>query len=289
MHGPIRLIMPASLFQTPRMKATPTKWPALDWYNVRFLLRFCFSEVIASGSIAFTVFHYDATIPNSLPIVAVVAAAFAWAIWVCGPISGPQITPIIPVSLVIIRHITVIHGVIAIVGEFLGVLLAYWIAWGLASSDHPNVNNSMFGITTVKHITEFQGFWFEFLIAVWVIWAVLATLDEFRAKPFSHGHMSLFFAFFALTMVWVASLMEPYTGCSINPFRSLVPAFFNNYYTHVWIYFAGPFGGSIVGTLIYELILTDGASCGRIKAWFTDPNFDRHLDYTRIKHNESNG
>ncbi|KAF7262046.1 hypothetical protein EG68_00636 [Paragonimus skrjabini miyazakii] len=161
------------------------KWPKCDWYHLRYLLRIIFSETVTNTTIIFTLIHYNAELPASLPTAVPAIAVFAWTIWVCGPVSGPQITPIVPAALVFMRHITIIHAVVVMVGQFLGSLFGYLLAWALRPDNHPGVNGTNFGLTLVKHVTVGQAFGLEFLAAFWIIMAVLATLDEFRPSPWT--------------------------------------------------------------------------------------------------------
>ncbi|KAF7259184.1 hypothetical protein EG68_03811 [Paragonimus skrjabini miyazakii] len=269
-----------------RPKASMAVWPKCDWYNLRFILRVMFSEIMANTAIIFTLVHYNASFPHSLPIAVPAAGVFGWAVWVCGPVSGPQVTPIVPLALVIMRHITIIHALVVMIGQFLGSLFGYLLAWALRPDNHPSTHGTNYGLTVIHHVTVGQAFGLEFLAAFWVILAVLATLDEFRPSAWSQGHITSFYAFFALTILWLAALVGHYTGASIHPFRSLVPAIFGNNYKDVWIYFTAPFLGSIVAVLVYEMIMSEGASAARIKAWFTDRNFDRHLDYKKLEHED---
>lgn len=48
-----------------------------------------------------------------------------------------------------------------------------------------------------------------------------------------------------------------YTGCSINPARSLAPALVENYWVNHWVYWVGPISGSVVFAFIYRMIFRD--------------------------------
>ncbi|KAF8571572.1 hypothetical protein P879_04361 [Paragonimus westermani] len=280
--------MPPKSLHPKVFHASMADWPVCNWYNIRYMLRLIFSEMMANTAIIFTLVHYNAEYPTSLPLSVPAAAVFGWAMWVCGPISGPQITPIIPLALVFMRHITVIYGVVVMVGQFLGALLGYSLALAMRPDNHPNSHGKDYGLSLRKHVSVGQAFGLEFMAAFWVTMAVSATLDEFRPPVWSQGHITSFYAFFAVTILWLAAVIGHYTGCSIHPFRSLIPAMFNNNYQDVWIYFTAPILGMIVAVLAYEMIMSEGASTARIKAWFTDPNFDRHIDYKQLEEEEDN-
>ncbi|KAA3679230.1 aquaporin-1 [Paragonimus westermani] len=282
-----------------------SSWPSRDWYHARFLLRVCLSEMFAVSALIFTHMHYDATVPYNLPEAIPCSIVFGWAIWIFGPISGPQLSPIVTVSLLVTRRITIFHLLASMIGQFLGVLFGFLLALGLAANTHPFLNTPKFGMSTVNHVTAAQAFGLEFLASTWLIWVILATLDEFRAVPWSQGHVSIFYSVFLLTRLWLEAMLHlrttwtdnsywmsgvrrifysdkqkgSYTGCSLNPFRSLVPAVFHRKYDNLWVYIVGPFAAAILAPLIYETVFSDGASTWRFRAWFTLVDFDRYLDY----------
>ncbi|KAF8572288.1 hypothetical protein P879_00685 [Paragonimus westermani] len=277
----------------PSPKASISSRSSRDWYYMRFLLRVCFSEMFAVTMLTFSHIHYDVTGLYNLPTAMPCSIVFGWAVWVFGPISGPQLSPIVTIALLITRHITILSAVASVVGQILGVLFGFLLARGLAANTHPLLHTSTFGMTTVNHVTAVQAFGLEFLAGIILIWVILATFDEFRPVEWAQGHVSIFFGVFFLTLLWLGAMLGSYTGCSLNPFRSLIPAIFNGNYENLWtvqlvylqVYFVGPLAASVVAPLIYETVLSDGASTRRLRAWFTRADFDRRFDY---KHGEEN-
>jgi len=47
---------------------------------------------------------------------------------------------------------------------------------------------------------------------------------------------------------------RPVTGASMNPVRSLGPAFVHSEYTGIWIYILAPILGAVVGAWVYNII-----------------------------------
>ena len=68
---------------------------------------------------------------------------------------------------------------------------------------------------------------------------------------------------FGLTITALATAAGPYTGCSMNPVRSLAPALWNNQWSNHWIYWLGPVGGSIIAALLYKNIFQEKEYCCR--------------------------
>lgn len=59
---------------------------------------------------------------------------------------------------------------------------------------------------------------------------------------------------FGLAVTALAISVGPYTGCSMNPVRSLAPAIWNMNFDHMWIYWFGPIGGSLLASLGYMAV-----------------------------------
>lgn len=61
---------------------------------------------------------------------------------------------------------------------------------------------------------------------------------------------------FGLAVTALATSVGPYTGCSMNPVRSLAPALWNGSWENHWIYWFGPIGGALLASLAYKSIFS---------------------------------
>ena len=61
---------------------------------------------------------------------------------------------------------------------------------------------------------------------------------------------------FGLGVTVLATSMGHYTGCSMNPARSLGPAFWGGYWSQHWIYWFGPIGGALLASLAYTAVFS---------------------------------
>ena len=59
---------------------------------------------------------------------------------------------------------------------------------------------------------------------------------------------------FGLAVTALATSVGPYTGCSMNPVRSLAPAIWGGYIENQWVYWLGPIGGSLLASLAYKSV-----------------------------------
>ncbi len=53
-------------------------------------------------------------------------------------------------------------------------------------------------------------------------------------------------------MNW-AQVAIPYTGCGLNPARSLGPAVVANFWDHHWVYWAGPMSGALLAAFLNKV------------------------------------
>ncbi|VDP93722.1 unnamed protein product, partial [Echinostoma caproni] len=242
----------------PGYQATTATLPRVDWYHAKFMFRIFAAEALGVGIIIFILAVHSAggELKSDLngPITA--AAAFAVAVWTVGPVSGPQITPILSLALLLTRRINFVYFILGIMGQtfgaFMALLLGSRLVPGLSEK-----NNLLLQIPG-PNVTDLQAFGLECVCSFILIVCVLSTLDEFRKSHWSQGHVTSF---------------------SIIVFILILPL------AAVLIYVTAPICGSVIAVLLWEMVISDGASVERIKHWWTDPNFDRHKDYNRLSCN----
>lgn len=259
--------------------------PRCNLSHMGHLARVFLAEMLGLGLILFVIVIYQPGERPLVPVPLVVGAVFAWVICVIGPISGAQVNPAVSLALILTRRLSIVHGLVSvaaqIVGATGGVLLGR--VAGPANVTHvPNVG------MTIRNpaISLGQAVGLEVFATMVLVGIVLSVSDEFRAKPWARGHLSTFPLMFGVTLFLLATVVGPYTGGSMNPALSLGGAIVNRNFKEIWIYIVGPLAGSVLVTLLYELLLSDGASIPRLKACLTDSHFDRSKNYKQGKQDD---
>ena len=107
---------------------------------------------------------------------------------------------------------------------------------------------SSFCVTEIHHqISVIQGFAIE-IIATGIL--MFTSCGVWDARNSKYGDSVAIK--FGLTVTVICLGASPFTGCSMNPARSLAPALWNNYWSNHWVFWFGPFGGSLIGAILYR-------------------------------------
>ncbi|GFQ87483.1 neurogenic protein big brain [Trichonephila clavata] len=105
------------------------------------------------------------------------------------------------------------------------------------------------GCTLVSDsLSSWQGMGLELVLTFVVTFTMCSTADPNR-KSLGSDSLAVGLAYLVCTLIAL-----PATGASMNPARSLGPAFVSNTWTNHWIYWAGPVVGGLLAALIYEYI-----------------------------------
>ncbi|TGZ65362.1 hypothetical protein CRM22_005907 [Opisthorchis felineus] len=221
-----------------------------------------------------------------VPVAFVVGLTLAWIAWVFGPVSGAHVNPVVSLMMLVVRKVWFLDALIYIVAQLLGSMAGSWI--GTLAVPAVNAGNTL-GMTTISaNITAGQAIGLEIVATALLLLVILSAFDELRPKPWNLGNVTMFPFIFGATLALLVSLLGDLTGASMNPARSFGPAVVNNNFTDLWVYIVGPFIGALLATILYEFLLTEGACFNRVKAWFTEADYDRARDYRVPERNALN-
>ncbi|KAH8895453.1 aquaporin-like protein [Thozetella sp. PMI_491] len=174
-------------------------------------------------------------------IAACFGGALAVNVWIFYRVSGGMFNPAVTLGLVLAKAV---HPVVG------AAVFASQIAAGIAAAAMTKallpgpllVANTLGGGATIV-----QGLFLEmFLTAQLVLTVYFLAVEKHRATflaPIGVG-MSVFAAHMVATN---------WTGTSINPARSFGPAVLTNFVHYHWIYWVGPFMGSILAFAVYTI------------------------------------
>jgi aquaporin related protein len=181
-------------------------------------------------------------LPFSLMYIAAsFGTALAVNVWIFYRVSGGMFNPAVSLGLVLVGAVPPLHALAIIPTQ----LVAAMAAAGITDALLPGpllVTNSLSNGTSVA-----QGVFIEmFLTAQLVLTVYFLAVEKHRSThlaPIGIG-ISVFIAHICATN---------WTGTSINPARSLGPSVVAGFHGYDWIYYVGPFMGSLLAFGCYKI------------------------------------
>ncbi|KAG9353151.1 hypothetical protein JZ751_017727, partial [Albula glossodonta] len=163
-----------------------------------------------------------------------------------GHVSGAHINPAVTVALVFSRKFNLDKAFFYIVSQCLGAAAGSAIVYVAV----PKTENKTFGVTLLSSdISLIQGIMVELLITFQLVFTVFTTCDPKNSDLKGSAALAIGFS------VTIGHLFAvPYTGASMNPARSLGPAFINWNWEHHWVYWLGPIAGGVLAAIMYKYL-----------------------------------
>ncbi len=97
-----------------------------------------------------------------------------------------------------------------------------------------------------------QSFVFELVLSFFLMFVIMGVATDSRAVGPMAGSA------IGGTVALEAIFGGPISGASMNPARSLGPALVSGELTHLWLYFAGPLLGAVLGAWAYQAVRCGG-------------------------------
>uniref|UniRef100_A0A7N0UYY2 Uncharacterized protein n=1 Tax=Kalanchoe fedtschenkoi TaxID=63787 RepID=A0A7N0UYY2_KALFE len=223
----------------------------LKAYLVEFISTFMFVFAGVGSAIAYGKLTSDAaTDPAGLVAVAVCHAfALFVAVAVGANVSGGHVNPAVTLGLALGGQITLITAFMYAHFQVGGAILACYalkfVTGGLAIPVH----------ALGAGVGPLQGLVLEIIITFVLVYTVCATAAD--PKKGSMGTI----APIAIGFIVGANILAagPFSGGSMNPARSVGPAFVTGDFQNLWVYMAGPLIGGALAGLFYGNVLMPSA------------------------------
>lgn len=168
-------------------------------------------------------------------------------IQIFGHISGAYMNPAVTLAAVIWGSISVPVGIIYMIVECAGALVGYRILLTLSPVDMVTENVCV----TAVHVglNGVQAFGIEVALTAALTFINCGVWDPVNASKQDSAPIK-----FGLTIAGLSLLGGPLTGASMNPARSFAPAAWTGYWSYQWVYWVGPFIGSLMAVVFYKLV-----------------------------------
>ncbi|KAL5053728.1 hypothetical protein RYX36_034410 [Vicia faba] len=179
----------------------------------------------------------------TLPGIAIVwGLTLLVLIYSLGHISGAHFNPAVTIAFATTRRFPLIQVPAYILAQLLGGTLASGTLKLIFSGTHDQFSG------TLATGSNFQAFALEFIVTFHLMFTISAVATDNRAIGELAGIAV------GSTLLLNVLVAGPITGASMNPVRSLGPAFVHNEYRGIWIFIISPILGAVAGAWVYNLV-----------------------------------
>lgn len=189
-----------------------------------------------------------------------VALAFGLTVltgaYALGPISGGHFNPAVSVGLVVAGRMKAAELPGYIIAQVFGAIVAAWIlyliATGKAGANITDLATNGYGEHSPGKYSLTAALLTEVVLTAVFLIVILGATAKRAAAGFGGLAIGL-----CLTLIHLISI--PVTNTSVNPARSTGPALFGPHIAleQLWLFWAAPIAGAIVGAVIYQLLRAD--------------------------------
>jgi aquaporin NIP len=162
-------------------------------------------------------------------------------IYAVGHISGAHFNPAVTVGFLCTKKMDAKDGIPFVLAQCAAACLAAWcLKIGFGSS--------LSAAATQVHIPIAQAFALEVIITFFLMFVISAVATDSRAAKNLSG------VAIGGTVALASMFAGPLTGASMNPARSLGPALLSGELQSLWLYFAAPVLGAVLGAKSYQFM-----------------------------------
>ncbi|KAF4304589.1 Major intrinsic protein [Botryosphaeria dothidea] len=216
-----------------------------EFVGTFMFLFFAFSATQVANTTTGSASPSDAPNTSNLLYIAL-AFGFSLAVnaWVFFRISGGLFNPAVTLGMCLIGAIGWIRGSLIFITQIVGAIAAS----GIVSALFPNSMNVR---TTLNDTSVVRGLFIEMFLTAMLVFTIFMLAAE--------KHKSTFLAPVGIGLaLFIAEMSGVYfTGGSLNPARSFGPdVVLHTFDSYHWIYWIGPFLGSLLAVVLFRLIKT---------------------------------
>jgi len=164
------------------------------------------------------------------------------SVWLFYRVTGGVFNPAVSTSLLLIGAIGPLRFVLYCIAQLVGAIAASAVI--LALLPGPLAVNTTPGVG----VNKAQAVWIEaFITAALCLAVLMLAAEKHRSTPFAPIGIGL--TLFACHLFAVS-----FTGAGMNTARSFGPAVVSGFHSSHWIYWLGPFIGSLIAVAVYSFL-----------------------------------
>ncbi|KZT57731.1 aquaporin-like protein [Calocera cornea HHB12733] len=202
-----------------------------------------------------------ASIEQLLYISASMGLGLLVAVWLFYRVTGGVFNPAVSTALLLVGTINPVRFVLYCLAQLVGAIVASGILLGLTGG--PLVVTPSLG----QNVNPAQGVFIEMFLTSFLVFAVLMLAAE-KHRSTAFAPIGIGLTLFSCHLFGVL-----YTGAGMNAARSFGPAVVSGFSHDHWVYWVGPFLGSLLATALYAFLK-------HVKYWELNPDQDVD-DYVR--------
>jgi len=161
-------------------------------------------------------------------------------IYVFGKTSGAHINPAVSISFLMIGNLTKVAILPYLLFQTIGGIGAS-LCLKIIVPHHPTLGTTL----PIGHWS--QAFLLEFLLTFALLFIILLFNQHDKLKKYTALSVGA-------TVGLEAYFAGPYTGASMNPARSIGPAFVSGNLQYLWVYIISTILGAICATLVFRYV-----------------------------------
>jgi aquaporin NIP len=162
-------------------------------------------------------------------------------IYALGDISGAHMNPAVTIAFTLAKRFPLKQVPAYLISQLAGAFLASLTLRFLFPG------NEILG-TTLPAGSEMQSFVLEFLLTFFLMLVIINVATGSKEQGMFAGLA------IGSTVLLEAMFAGPVCGASMNPARSLSPAFVSGHLEHLWIYIAAPVAGAAFAIPVFQLL-----------------------------------
>jgi aquaporin related protein len=159
-------------------------------------------------------------------------------------VTGGVFNPAISLALFATKGLTLVRFVLYFIAQIVASIVAAYLLQAL----HPGATSV---VTTLNPTVSYaRGVWIEAFTTFLLVITVLVTATDKRHVAGKHlAPLSI------AASLWIGHLWAiPYTGAGMNPARSFGPSVPEGFYSDQWVYWVGPFVGTVIAVAIFKCL-----------------------------------
>ena len=206
---------------------------------------------IGPGTVVMTGIAFGGSVDGASRLLTIALGhglAIAVLVWATAHLSGGHINPAVTLAAFITGKIKLAKGVLYVIAQVSGAVCGAF----LLKSVIPNALEGGLGAHALSPAMAAESAGLALLLegtlTFFLVFVVFATAMD-RRGPGNLAPLAI-----GLVVMLDHLIGVPLTGASMNPARTLGPAWAAGQWADHWIYWLGPMGGGVLAALVYQTI-----------------------------------